>query len=128
MLVHNNFMESLRKMSDIGFGINSEAESNYTTHFYIGQGVNGWLRSNSGKLNIALFMTYAIKMAILDDVFDNHNTQKINGGFPVSNACGIYGASYQDMVCDDDGKDKGMECSLDASQSLLGVTRAFDYR
>mmetsp|Transcript_26203 Transcript_26203/g.56491 ORF Transcript_26203/g.56491 Transcript_26203/m.56491 type:complete len:1199 (+) Transcript_26203:258-3854(+) len=124
----DDFMESLRKMSDIGFGINSEDITDYTSHFYIGQGVDGWLGSNSGKLNIALFMTYAIEMSILDDACDEHNTQKVNGRYPVSNACGMYGASYQDMVCDDDGEDKGMECPLDASQSLSGVTRASDYR
>ena len=119
----NDFMESLRKMSDIGF------DDNY---FYIGQGQSttagdGVTRlSNSGLLNIALFLTYAVDMSILDDACDEHNTQLINGRFPVSNSCGQYGESYQDIVCSAD--DAGKECPMDPNQSFSAVTSSFDLR
>lgn len=121
-----DFMDSLRKMSDIGFG---KAEEDHLNSFYIGQGMDGpWMGPSSGKLNIALFLTFAIEMSILDDACDEHNTQKINGRFPVSNACGMYGASYQDMICDNNGEDVGMECPLDIKKSFSGVTRTLDPR
>ena len=119
----NDFMESLRKMSDIGFD---------DTYFYIGQGEqstngDGITRlSNSGLLNIALFLTYAVDMSILDDACDEHNTQLINGRFPVSNSCGQYGESYQDIVCS--ANDAGMECPMDPNQSFSAVTSSFDLR
>lgn len=76
-----DFIEGLRKMSDIGFAGN---------YFYIGQGEgsSALTDSNAGLLNIAMFLSYAIEMSILDDACDEHNTQLINGRYPVSNACG----------------------------------------
>jgi len=115
-----DFMESLRKMADIGFG-----EDNF---FYIGQGErDANLAEISGMLNIAIFLSYAIEMSILDDACDEHNTQLVNGRFPVSNSCGMYGAHYQDMIC---GRleDKGTECPLDINQSFSAVTRTLDHR
>mmetsp|Transcript_32531 Transcript_32531/g.56670 ORF Transcript_32531/g.56670 Transcript_32531/m.56670 type:complete len:1231 (+) Transcript_32531:177-3869(+) len=114
-----DFMESLRKMADVGFGDN---------FFYIGQGMEGTLGENSGLLNIAMFLSYAIEMSILDDACDEHNTQLVNGRFPVSNACGMYGASYQDIVCGAGAEDAGKECPLDINQSFSAVTRTLDHR
>ena len=82
--------------------------------------------SNPGLLNIALFLTYAIEMSILDDACDEHNTQLINGRFPVSNSCGQDGKNYQDIVCNTE--DTGMECTLDIKQSFSAVTSSFDPR
>jgi len=116
-----DFMESLRKMTDIGFD---------DDFFFIGQGQEygggGLSPSNSGLVNIALFLSYAIEMSILDDACDEHNTQLINGRFPVSNSCGQYGQSYQDMVCSAD--DAGKECPLDLNQSFSAATRPLDPR
>ena len=68
-------------------------------------------------------------MSILDDACDDHNTQRINKRFPVSNACGMHGASHQDVVCDGtDAGDAGMECPLDANQNSSVVTRTLDHR
>ncbi len=50
----------------------------------------------------------------------------MNGEFPVSNACGQRGLSYQDMNCT--GDDASMACPLDTDQSFSAVTRALDYR
>ena len=119
----NDFIESLRKMADVGFDNDK--------YFYIGQGDSpngdGEARlSNPGLLNIALFLTYAIEMSILDDACDEHNTQLINGRFPVSNSCGQDGKNYQDIVCNTE--DAGMECTLDIKQSFSAVTSSFDPR
>lgn len=122
-----DFMESLRIMSDIGF------DDNY---FYLGQGQENDENDgaaerprNSGVLNIALFLTYAIEMSILDDACDEHNVQLINGRYPVSNSCGQFGASYQDIVCDGaNEEDAGKECPLDPNQSFSAVTRPLDHR
>lgn len=50
-----------------------------------------------------------------------------NNRFPVSNACGQYGTSYQDIVCGT-GKDAGRECPLDTDQSISAMTRPSDVR
>jgi len=118
----NDFLESLRKMADIGFN---------DQYFFIGQGDvdsdgEAPRLSNSGLLNIALFLTYAIEMSILDDACDEHNTQLINGRFPVSNSCGQHGKNYQDIVCNTENA--GMECPLDTKQSFSAVTSSFDPR
>lgn len=118
----SDFTESLRKMVDIGF------DSNY---FYIGQGQqndNKAAEANGAALiNVGLFLAYAIEMSILDDACDEHNTQMVNGRYPVSNSCGQYGLNYQDMVCDD-FLDAGKECPFDPNQSFSAVTRTLDHR
>lgn len=43
--------------------------------------------------------------------------------YPLSNACGQYGASYQDIVCTA-GEDAGKECPLNINQSMKAVTRS----
>mmetsp|Transcript_26958 Transcript_26958/g.55046 ORF Transcript_26958/g.55046 Transcript_26958/m.55046 type:complete len:739 (+) Transcript_26958:3-2219(+) len=110
----SDFMESLRLMSDVGFD---------GKQFFIGQGSNDEeVDINAGMLNLALFLTYSMVMAIQDDACDEHNTQIVSGKFPVSNACGQYGLSYQDIRCTAVDKDK--ECPLDPNQSFSAVTRA----
>jgi hypothetical protein len=47
--------------------------------------------------------------------------------FPVSNACGQYGYSYQDIVCGA-GVDAGRECPLDTDQTVSAMTRPSDER
>lgn len=116
-----DFLVALRKMSEVGHG---------SSRFYIGQKADGTRNENSGMFNIALFLTYAVEMSVLDDACDEHNTQVVNGRYPVSNSCGQYGRSYQDMVCDggSGGGSGGMECPLDPAQSFSAVTRALDDR
>jgi len=117
----NDFIKALRKMADRGF------EDEF---FYIGQGAQPDDETarldNGGLLNIALFLTYAIEMSILDDACDEHNTQLINGRYPVSNSCGQYGENYQDIVCS--AEDAGKECPLDPNQSFSAVTSSFDLK
>lgn len=118
-----DFIESLRKMADVGF----LGDDGATKYFYIGQGVDdpAWGRT-TGLMNLALFLAYAIDMSILDDACDEHNTQLVNGRHPVSNSCGMYGESYQDLVCTEE--ERGKECPLDINQSFSAVTRALNHR
>ena len=118
-------MKGLELVTDVG------VENSY---FYIGQedlgnagrGANmGDIKS--GVFNVALFLTQAIVNSIKDDGCDEHNTQMVNGRHPVSNSCGQYGISYQDLVCTEAG-DVGKECPLDPSMTFTAATRALDHR
>ena len=114
-----DFMEGLRKMSDVGY-VDDEDDGDDVTperrqYFYIGRqrrrrrggGRDGGHRGaeeeaggagggdgtsdrvvaggdeggpdESGLLNVAIFLSYAIEMSIHDDACDEHNTQRING-------------------------------------------------
>eukprot|EP00986_Skeletonema_menzelii_P002248 scaffold616_cov146-Skeletonema_menzelii.AAC.31 len=120
-----DFIQALGLMVDVG------VEKSY---FYIGQDyqptrteVATMTDLKSGIFNVALFLTQAIVNSIREDACDEHNTQIVNGRHPVSNSCGQYGISYQDLVCTD-GNDNGKECPLDLSMSLTAVTKALDHR
>jgi hypothetical protein len=105
------------QMSDIGYD---------NKHFYIGQQPNGDYDIVSGLTNIAMFLSQAVVQSIQDDACDEHNIQKVNGDYPVSNSCGQFGLSYQDMNCT--GADADMTCPLDPNQSFSGVTRPLWFR
>jgi len=121
-----DFMKALELMADVG------VEDSY---FYIGQEdqsstrIGGAMMTDfkSGIFNVALFLTQAIVNSIRDDGCDEHNTQIVNGRHPVSNSCGQYGISYQDLVCTEAG-DVGKECPLDPSMTFTAATRALDHR
>jgi hypothetical protein len=46
----------------------------------------------------------------------------VNGKYPLSNACGQLGQSYQDYHCSEE--EKHMECPVDPNMSITGVTHA----
>lgn len=112
-----DFMEALQLMADIGYDNKS---------FYIGQKPNGESDVITGLINIALFLSQAYVQSIQDDACDEHNTQTIHGRHPVSNACGQYGLSYQDLNCT--GVDAKKTCPLDPDQSFSAVTRSLALR
>jgi hypothetical protein len=118
-------MTALELMADVG------VENSY---FYIGQedqstSIGGAMMSDmkSGIFNVALFLTQAVVNSVRDDGCDEHNTQIVNGRHPLSNSCGQYGVSYQDLVCTEAG-DVGKECPLDPSMTITAATRALDLR
>jgi len=120
-----DFMTALELMADVG------VENSY---FYIGQedqstSIGGAMMSDmkSGIFNVALFLTQAVVNSVRDDGCDEHNTQIVNGRHPLSNSCGQYGVSYQDLVCTEAG-DVGKECPLDPSMTITAATRALDLR
>ena len=121
-----DFMKALELMVDVG------VENSY---FYIGQeeqqsnSIGGAVMKDldSGRFNVALFLAQAIVNSIRDDGCDEHNTQIVNGRHPISNSCGQYGISYQDLVCTDES-DIGKECPLDLSMSVTAATKSLDLR
>eukprot|EP00804_Cyclotella_cryptica_P010088 CCRYP_018038-RD/>CCRYP_018038-RD protein AED:0.19 eAED:0.19 QI:308/1/1/1/0.81/0.70/17/2275/1193 len=123
-----DFIEALRLMSDIGYD---------DKFFYIGQPLNvkthedgaepnGDFDVVSGIINICLFLSQAVAQSIREDACDEHNIQLVNGKYPVSNSCGQFGLSYQDINCT--GASADMTCPLDTNQSFSGVTRALTLR
>ncbi|KAL7522748.1 hypothetical protein ACHAWX_007432 [Stephanocyclus meneghinianus] len=78
------------------------------------------------RLASASFENRLIVQSIRDDACDEHNIQLVNGKYPVSNACGQFGLSYQDINCS--GASADMTCPLDTNQSFSGVTRALSLR
>jgi hypothetical protein len=74
-----------------------------------------------GLGNIALFFANGLHLSIdKDDACDEPNENEANGKIPISNSCGQYGLSYQDMTCSDDSRN--MSCTVDEDQSLTAVT------
>jgi hypothetical protein len=104
-------------MSDIGYD---------DKFFYIGQQPNGDNDIRLGIINIGLFLSQAVVQSIRDDACDEHNIQKVNERYPVSNACGQFGMSYQDINCTNSKID--MTCPFDPNQSFSAVTRDLSLR
>ena len=68
-----------------------------------------------GLANMAIFLSQAMIDGIYDDACDEPNEQEMfdrgnrpTGIFPMSNACGQYNSSYEDLVCE--ANEKYMEC------------------
>jgi len=108
------FQRALKKMTS-GTG---PGENNF---FYIGAGIS----PNSlqyGLVNIAAFMAHAVTQAVYYDSCDENSWEQVSFRYPISNSCGQKGRSYQDEKCD--GRHKGMECEVDPTMEVYGVTRA----
>ena len=56
------------------------------------------------------------------DACDENSWDLVNGKYPLSNACGQLGQSYQDYTCSD--AEKIMECPVDKNMKLKAVTNA----
>ena len=52
-----------------------------------------------GLVNLAAFLAQAQVESIINDSCDETHHDKVDGLFPISNSCGQYGLSYQDMTC-----------------------------
>ena len=75
-----------------------------------------------GLVNIAAFLAQSMKETIQYDACDENSWDLVNGKYPLSNACGQLGQSYQDYHCSDE--EKHMECPVDKEMSIVGVTHA----
>ena len=65
--------------------------------FYIGEYVsNGHIY---GLVNIAAFLAQSMKETIKYDACDENSWDAVGGKYPLSNACGQLGQSYQDYHC-----------------------------
>eukprot|EP00804_Cyclotella_cryptica_P016182 CCRYP_005704-RA/>CCRYP_005704-RA protein AED:0.09 eAED:0.09 QI:0/0.84/0.78/1/0.92/0.85/14/873/1725 len=107
----DDFRESLNIMSTEGVAGKT---------FYIGEDVqNGHVY---GLVNIAAFLAQSMKETIQYDACDENSWDLVNGKYPLSNACGQLGQSYQDYHCSEE--EKHMECPVDPNMSITAVTHA----
>lgn len=89
--------------------------------FYMGE-VNMHQGVRYGVVNAILFLAQAYKESIQYDACDENNWQLVNDLYPLSNACGQLGMSYQDMVCTED--EAYMECLVQADMEQVAITNA----
>jgi len=89
--------------------------------FYLGNGDpdNGHLY---GLVNIAAFIGQSMKETIQYDACDENSWDYFNMVYPLSNACGQLGQSYQDYHCPE--HEKHMECEVDPNMSIKATTHA----
>ena len=89
--------------------------------FYVGEdvGANGHVY---GLINIAAFLAQSMKETIQHDACDENSWDMIGGKYPLSNACGQLGQSYQDYHCSPE--EAHMECKVDPNMSIKGVTNS----
>jgi hypothetical protein len=89
--------------------------------FYMGEDgvVNGHLY---GLVNIAAFLAQSMKETIKYDACDENSYDFVDGKYPLSNACGQLGQSYQDYHCSE--ADKHMECAVDPNMEIRATTNA----
>jgi len=75
-----------------------------------------------GLVSIAAFLAQSMKETIKYDACDENSWDYINSQYPLSNACGQLGQSYQDYHCSEE--EKHMECEVDPNMSITAVTHA----
>jgi len=93
-------------------------------YFYLGNdSENGHLY---GLANIAAFLGQSMKETIQYDACDENNWDYLSKGaltvYPLSNACGQLGQSYQDYHCP--AHQRHMECDPNPDMSIMGTTQA----
>ena len=75
-----------------------------------------------GLVNIAAFLAQSMKETIKYDACDENSWDRVNGRYPLSNACGQLGQSYQDYKCKPE--EAHMECKVDKNMEITAVTNA----
>jgi len=89
-------------------------------YFYMGEDTpNGHLY---GLVNIAAFLAQSMKETIQYNACDENSWDLVNGMYPVSNACGQLGQSYQDYKCS--ASEAHMECPVKADMEIKATTNA----
>lgn len=75
-----------------------------------------------GIVNIAAFLAQAMKETIRYDACDENSWDRVGDlkMYPISNACGQLGQSYQDYYCKEE--ERFMECPVDPSMSIKAVS------
>ena len=82
-------------------------------------------RTVIGLVNIAAFLSQSMKETIKYDACDENNWDIIDGKYPLSNACGQLGQSYQDYNCPDEYIH--MQCQVDPNMEITATTQASWY-
>jgi hypothetical protein len=90
--------------------------------FYLGGGTDDDIGYKIGLVNIAAFIAQSMKETIKYDVCDENSWDLVNMRYPLSNACGQLGQSYQDYHCPEN--EKHMECKVDPNMKITATTHA----
>jgi hypothetical protein len=107
-----DFLSAMTYMSETGVGGNK---------FYMGEArIPEGVRY--GVVNAIMFLAQAFKEAIQYDACDENNWQLVADRFPLSNACGQLGMSYQDLHCRED--EAYMECPVKRDMEQVALTSA----
>jgi len=108
---YDGFIAALRVMYEDG--VNNK-------FFYVGDGSSNG--HEYGLANIAAFLAQSKKETIQYDACDENSWDLVNGRYPLSNACGQLGQSYQDYSCS--AEEANMECPVDPNMQITAVTNA----
>jgi len=76
-----------------------------------------------GIVNVAAFLAQAMKETIRYDACDENSWDRVGTMemYPISNACGQLGQSYQDYHCKEE--ERFMECEVDNNMSIKAVSK-----
>lgn len=75
-----------------------------------------------GLVNIAAFLAQSMKETIQYNACDENSWDLVNGQYPLSNACGQLGQSYQDYKCS--ASEAHMECPVKSDMEITATTNA----
>jgi len=75
-----------------------------------------------GVVNLAAFLAQSMKETIKYDACDENSWDLVGGKYPLSNACGQLGQSYQDYKCAPE--QAHMECLVKADMAMTATTNA----
>lgn len=77
-----------------------------------------------GLINVAAFLAQAMKETIRYDACDENSWDRVGAAkmYPIANACGQLGQSYQDYHCPPG--EEHMECPIDPEMTITAVTNA----
>lgn len=93
--------------------------------FFVGEGLDGRLAKLSGMeyglVNVGLFLSHAMQEGIRVDSCDEWNTDfrdNLKEKYPLTNACGQYGRSYEDEECPET---EPLQCALDKTMLITAA-------
>ena len=75
-----------------------------------------------GLVNIAAFLAQSMKETIQYNACDENSWDLVNGKYPLSNACGQLGQSYQDYQCS--ASEAHMACAVNPNMEIKATTNA----
>ena len=106
---------SVYNAADMIAGLRVMAEHGVNSlKFYVGEDKND---AKYGLVNLAAFLAQARKEAIQYDACDENSWDLVNGKYPLSNACGQLGQSYEDY-------DGAYACPKDPTMQITATTNA----
>ncbi|KAL7533832.1 hypothetical protein ACHAXR_008669 [Thalassiosira sp. AJA248-18] len=94
-------------------------------YYYLGgpTSQDGNKATHYGLTNVAAFLAQSMKETIKYDACSENNWDLYgSAGYPLSNACGQLGQSYQDYKCPKG--EEHMECSVDDDMEIVATTHA----